>query len=670
MKRYIFLFSILLFLSANGRGQAIRKLAPDGNTIKIIGTRFSVNYDNNQSSETVNTKSHVFDGDFNTFFASYDRSNTWVGLDLGEKHVLTQLAYCPRQNHEKRLELGVFEGANTPDFGDAVLLGIITNQPPFNRLTEQAVVNSRGFRYVRYVGPNDVRCNIAEIAFYGYPAEGNDSQLSQTTNIPDVIIHTVNGADITSKTEYIKGIISFISNEGKTIHTDSLEIRGRGNASWGFEKKPYRIKLFQKAKVLGHAAEARNWTLISNHGDKTLMRNLLAFDFSRRLEMPYTPAGRPVNLFLNGEYKGCYQLCDHIDVRKTRVNIKEMKPSDVSGENLTGGYLIEIDAYADQEAVWFTSQRNHIPVTIKSPDSDEIAAQQRTYIQNHFNAWENAVFASNYTHPENGFRKYMDTPTFVRHFLTGEFSGNTDTYWSVYLYKQRNDDRFYIGPVWDFDLAYDNDSRTYPVNQKNRTGWLYRSGGSGANGVTDVINRLLSDAALYNEIRDTYSYYRDRGIISKEALLKVVDDYVQEINPSQELNFKRWDIINAWVHMINHNTGSYQGEVAIVKKYIEERIDWMDEKLNYIPHPVEPVPVAAPESPFVNVWVDKNTIHINGGKETIGIEISNVSGQIVYKNQVTAATGIPLEAGIYIVRLSCSGKGSKTYKLSVATFLR
>ena len=211
--RYL-LFICLLFFISNVQGQVSVKLNPDDNHIKIIGTQYSVDYDNgNQPTETSYTKANVFDGNLNTFFASHDRSYTWVGLDLGEKHIITKIAYCPRRDHNHRLELGVFEGANNPDFGDAVPLFIIPNAPVYGKLTEQTIENSRGFRYVRYVCPNDTRCNIAEIEFYGYKNNGDDSKLTQTTNIPDVIIHTVNAQEITSKEEYIKGTISFISEE-------------------------------------------------------------------------------------------------------------------------------------------------------------------------------------------------------------------------------------------------------------------------------------------------------------------------------------------------------------------------------------------------------------------------------------------------------------------------
>ncbi|GHU64974.1 hypothetical protein FACS1894123_10520 [Bacteroidia bacterium] len=651
--RKLLLFFVLLLSGIPVVGQISNKLSPN-ETIKIIGTRYSVNYDNDQRTETVNTKADAFDGKMNTFFASFDRSNTWVGLDLGEKHVITKVAYCPRQSNEDRLVLGMFEGANNPDFGDAVPLGLVAVQPVYNRMTELTVQNSRGFRYVRYVGPHDKRCNIAELAFYGYANPGSDSKLTQITNIPDVIIHTVNAADITSKTRYIKGIVSFVSENGTQIYTDSLEIRGRGNASWGFEKKPYRMKLKTKTKLLGNPAEARNWTLISNHGDKTLIRNLMAFELSKRLEMPYTPAGQLVNVYLNGEYKGCYQLCDQIDVRENRVDVKEMKKTDIAGEALTGGYLIEIDAYSYDEPNRFNSTRG-IPVTIKSPDSEDATTQQNTYIRNHFNKFETSVFSGTYTSPTTGFRMYMDTKTFVRHFLVGEISGNTDTYWSVYMYKQRNDNKFYFGPVWDFDIAFENDNRTYPIN--NKSNWIYVSGGSAAGSTATLVSRLLTDKVLYKELQDTYAEYRDKGIITAEKLVAVVDNYVKEIDQSQQLNFKRWNILNQRIHQNFQALGSYSAEVEFLKKYIRARIVWMDKKLNYVPNPTY---IEALPSLSFTVQTQANSIHVGGINEPVSIEVFDITGNRVSKVVTGTDTSILSRKGVYVVRILPSNGESST----------
>ena len=549
--------------------------------INIIGTEMSVDYSTNTPSTTVNTKSNVFDGDFDTYFASYERSGTWVGLDLGEKHVITKIAYSPRSDYvegPQRLVLGIFEGANNPDFGDAVPLLIVTEAPQFYKMTEQNINCSRGFRYVRYVGPNDVRCNISEIEFYGYPGVGNNSHFPQLTNLPVVTIHTTGTEEITSQDVYVHGIVSIINNG--TIFSDSLEIRGRGHASWSFPKKPYRMKLKNKVNLLGFPARERNWVLINNYGDKTLMRNLLAFDLSRRFDMAYTSIGIPVDVILNGEYKGCYQLCDQLEVAAGRIDVEKMGIYDVTLPNLSGGYLLEVDAYAYEEESWFSSARQYTPVRVRYPKSDEIVAQQYKYIRDHYNLMEASVFSVNYKDPVNGYRKYLDTESFLRHFLVGEISGNTDTYWSTYMYKDRNDDIFYFGPVWDFDLAYENDNRTYPIN--NHTQWVYEYGSS-ANGFRAVVNRLFSDEAFVLQLKTIYADYRDRGIVTTEALLNVVDNYAVEIKQSQQLNFKRWNILNAIVHQNPRTYGSYEGEVNNVKRYIMERLDWLDKKLGYTP---------------------------------------------------------------------------------------
>ena len=266
----------------------------------VIGTQETFDYSINQCSTTANTASLVFDNNLSTFFATCNRSGGWVGLDFGEPCVISEVAYCPRTGFGNRMVLGVFEGTNLPDFGDAIPLFTVTQSPPDNQMTMKTVAGSKAFRYVRYIGPYDVKCNVAEVKFYGHKNGGTNAQLPQTTNIPTVSIHTTNAQDVVDRVTYIKGIITIVSDNGKSVFTDSLEIRGRGNFSWNFPKKPYRIKLYNKASLLGMPSTSKNWTLINNYGDKTLMRNLLAFDLSQRFEIPYSPSGNPVDLYLKG----------------------------------------------------------------------------------------------------------------------------------------------------------------------------------------------------------------------------------------------------------------------------------------------------------------------------------------------------------------------------------
>ena len=543
----------------------------------VIGTRYSVDYNTSQQSETVNTKNDVFDGNYDTYFASYDRSQTWVGLDLGEPHVITKVGYSPRITQPSRVVTALIEGANKPDFSDALPLYIIKDSATERTMTYADVSCSRGFRYVRYVSPNDKRCNLAELEFYGYKGAGDDSQLYQLTNLPTVVINTANAEEITSKEVEITSTVYIISQDGTNLLVDTeTGVRGRGNASWNFEKKPYRLKFSQKRSPLGAPAEAKKWTLLSNHGDKTLMRNILAFEVSRRMGLAYTPFCYPVDVIVNGEYRGCYQLCDQVDVREHRVDVTEMKTSDNSGTNLTGGYLIEIDAYASTtEKVYFYSTKG-MPVTIKSPDDDKITAQQCQYIENYFNTMEASVFASNYTDATNGYRKYLDLDSYLRHFIVGEFIGNTDTYWSVYMYKERGDDRFYVGPVWDCDLAFENDYRTYPINDTND--FLYCGKSSGASeAVNQMNNRIIkNDPLAHAELVALWEEAKRNGL-DAASMLEYVDETAELLEESQELNFKRWPILNQWVHMNFQALGSYEAEVGTIRTYIQQRVTKLDE---------------------------------------------------------------------------------------------
>lgn len=550
----------------------------------IIGTKYSVDYGNGDAqSTTVNTKANVFDRKFNTYFASYDRSMTWVGLDLGEKHVITKIGYAPRSGQAERVKLAVIEGANRHDFEDAVPIYLIPEAGTPGQMNYATVNCSRGFRYVRYVTPNDERCNLAELAFYGTKGEGDDSQFFQVTNLPTVVIRTDKATEVTSKEYEISSTVYVISDGGKKVHIgEKTGIRGRGNASWGFAQKPYRIKFDKKAKLLDAPAEAKKWTLISPYGDKSMMRNILAFEISRRVGAKYTPYCQPVDVIFNGEYRGCYQLCDQIDVREGRVDITEMKPEDNTGDALTGGYLIEIDAYAGKEKCYFWSKKG-IPVTIKSPDDEKITAQQKKYIEEYFNNVLNKVFSDHFIHEDWGYYPYFDIDSFLKHFIIGELSGNTDTYWSVYMYKERGDQKLYTGPVWDFDIAFDNDKRTHN-ELNNPSGFLYSSGTAsfaGGDNMQQFVTRIVRmDPVAKARLKEMWNDLRDSGVITPESLVQYVNDTEQYLDQSQKLQYTRWNNLNFNVNENYQHLGSYPAEVDVVRKFINRRVTDLDKFIN------------------------------------------------------------------------------------------
>ena len=490
--------------------------------------------------------------------SAMNSTSRWRGLDFERPYVITKIVYTPSSG--ANVQLGMLEGANNSDFSDSLPLAIIKEKSSAGQAHEISVNCSRAFRYVRYVSPNGTQYNLSAIEFWGWKGKGNDSQFCQLTNLPTVIINTQNAKEVTSKTTYIGCNIFIISKDGKNLLTGAQsQIRGRGNASWDFPKKPYRIKFAEKRRVLDSPSSDKSWTLINNYGDKTLMRNILAFEVSRRVGMAYTPFCKPVDVVMNGEYQGCYQLCDQIEVGSGRVPAKN-------------GYLVEIDAYASGEQVYFYSGKD-IPVTVKYPKDDEITDAQLTFIKNYWASMESAMFSSNYKDETNGYRKYIDLDSFLQNFIVGEFCGNTDTYWSVNMYKDGSDGPFFTGPVWDYDLAFENDNRTYPIN--NLSDYIYANKGSvAASNVRNMVNRIVKqDANAHARLIEIWNQTKP----SLENLNDYVDETAALLDQSQQLNFKRWPILNQRVHQNPQASGSYAGEVKVVKNYITGRLTKFDQ---------------------------------------------------------------------------------------------
>ena len=572
---FLLLFLLMQSFSLNGTSQD--KLL----TGTVIGTRESVDYSTGQASTTVNTAADAFDGNLTTFFASYERSKTWVGLDLGEPHVITRVGWSPRNGSvgPQRMLLALFEGANSPDFLDGVPLYIIDEEGTIGKMSYADVNVSRGFRYVRYIGPADARCNVAEVAFYGHAGEGDDSHFYQLTNLPTVSFHTQDNVEPYDKVNEIISSFTIIYADGTMIQEETGTTRLRGNASKTFPKKPYRIKLDNKRHMFKNSdmkspAKAKKWTLINNYGDKSLMRNLVSFEVSRRMKMPYTPWSKPVDVIVNGEYKGCYQLTDQITVDKDRVNITEMEPWDIEGEALTGGYLLELDGYASQEASWFTSAAGN-PITIQSPDDDEITTEQAQYIRGEFNLMEAKILASNFDDPELGFRSRLDEKSLQRYWLVEELTGNPDAFHSCYISKERGEDKLRVETVWDFDLAFDNDSRYYP----NRDYGDYLSlARGGAGNSRSLLKRIFTDKAFCDSLRVMWVTARQEWGITEESLIHYIDSTAQELQESQRLNFIRWPILDTPQHLNPRVAGNYDGEVEYLREYIRERIPFLDQR--------------------------------------------------------------------------------------------
>jgi hypothetical protein len=304
--------------------------------------------------------------------------------------------------------------------------------------------------------------------------------------------------------------------------------------------------------------------LLANYSDKTLMRNHVAFELSRRFGLTYTPRGQFVDLYLNNEYKGNYLLAEQIDIAENKVNIQKMSRGDISQSSVTGGYLLEIDGRRDADFCFYT--RKHIPFCIKSPDN--IVPEQLAYIKDYLQTAENAIYSEHFADPATGYAKYIDTDSFINWFLVNELFKNTDAKFalSVYMYKDRNE-KLCLGPVWDFDIGAGNVDF---FGNDDPTGWWVKD--------AVWIHRLFEDPAFKVKVQNRWNTLKGSQI---ETIGGFIDATATYLHFSQRENFKKWDILNAYVWPNAVVMGSYEQEVAYLKEWLMKRRNWLDSELNH-----------------------------------------------------------------------------------------
>lgn len=390
--------------------------------------------------------------------------------------------------------------------------------------------------------------------------------LREFTGLPILYLTTSTGADVTSKDVYIKGNIVVDANNGyqQDVTNIPLQVRGRGNSTWTlFPKKPYKLKFNSKAAMLGMPA-AKNWALLANYNDKTLMRNKIALDLGKRVGADFTPDSRFVEVVLNGEYWGNYLLTSVVEVNDNRVKITELKTTDTSPTAITGGYVVELDYKLDATYNWRSTTKN-LPFTIKEPE--ELTTDQFAYIKNYMQTTEDALYASNWTDPVNGYAKYIDADSFMRWYVVNETMKNQDSwdFSSIFYYKDRGG-KLGMGPIWDFDISSGN---CYLDISKNPANWYTRNGA--------WLIRLAQDPAWNQRWRNKWKALRTKEV---QQIFTDIDHNAAYLKLSAEANFKKWPILDKYVYPNAVFLGTYDKEVAYFKDYLTQRIAWMDANIN------------------------------------------------------------------------------------------
>lgn len=286
--------------------------------------------------------------------------------------------------------------------------------------------------------------------------------------LPLIHIDTENGTPIVEKKVQIPMQLTFDPNGSEYEPLIDLPgtIRGRGNSTWNPQKKPYQIKFASKTKFMG-LASAKKFVLLANYYDPSQLRTYTAAQVSQATDLAWTPGYRWVEVILNGQYIGVYQLAEKVERDKNKVNIDKMSETDIDGEELTGGYLLQIEGRMDQKDKPGWKIGSGMSVTVEDPD--EPTPEQFAYIKTYVDELDSVLHSSRFTDPVDGYRKYLDVESFIDYWLVQETTRNSDGMWdSGYFYKQRNDPLLHFGPIWDFDLSMGNPSTTIDTSTE---GW-------------------------------------------------------------------------------------------------------------------------------------------------------------------------------------------------------
>jgi len=413
-----------------------------------------------------------------------------------------------------------------------------------------------------------------------------DTEHVRLTNLPHVYLETFSGQPITSKNIMILARMWYVDEQDNVTFYDSLQTRVRGNSTANLAKKPYKLKFQSKVKLLGKGhANTKKWTLLANHADKTLFRNALTSLMGEWTGLTFNPAAKFVDLTLNGQYIGNYQLSDQVDVRKHRVDVAEQDNPLTEESNITGGYLLEADGFADfttrpqgpnNSPTGFYSRVIGAPVRIHYPDEDEIAPEQYSYIRGVVDDFEQCLFSDNFSDPLTGYRQLVDSTSLVNWYLCTEISANVDGFFSTYFYKDKNDNHLYWGPLWDYDIAYNNDNRTDRGGTSNTERQLMKDYGYGGNrnGCRQWFYQMWNDPWFARLVNRRYQELIDNGI--EDYLNEKIDSLVTLLDASQQLNYERWGIsVRALRERILHS--SYDSYVADVRTFITRHLDYLSD---------------------------------------------------------------------------------------------
>ena len=360
--------------------------------------------------------------------------------------------------------------------------------------------------------------------------------------LPRLDIATTGNAPINSTDTYVTATISIDGLGIFDNYKGSAQIRGRGNSTWSFPKKPYKFKLDENKGLLGMAAE-KDWVLLANYLDGTHMLNAVAMKTGQLLNLPFTNHIEPVEVYLNGQYQGLYMLTEQIEVKKNRVNVGNE------------GVLVQLEQYYDEP--WkFRSAAYRLPVMVMHPELTN--AEELVPIKAQFEQMETLVARSDF--PNNNVLDFIDAESVADYFLANMLTDNRELNHpkSTFMHKTKTG-KWSMGPIWDFDWAY-----AYEKTQRHFSTFDQPMLWSPASDGTRFFSKLMAVPAVKTAMKQKWADFKTQKLPELQAY---VDDYALKIEDARARDYQKWKRGNL----------DFKNDVVTLKLWLKNRAVYMDE---------------------------------------------------------------------------------------------
>ena len=419
-------------------------------------------------------------------------------------------------------------------------------------------------------------------------------------NLPIILIDTY-GVEIPDEPR-IPASMGIINNESGVNYIDdpfndfdgSITIERRGNSSQWQGKTPYRFETVDdegensNVELLGMPAE-NDWVLYAPWQDKTMIRNVLTYQLSNEMGR-YASRSRHVELYLNDEYRGIYVLMEKIKRDGNRVDISKLNPDEITGDDVTGGYILKFDwFYTGDNIGGFESEFDDMIYNYHYPKPSDIVPEQEAYIEEYINEFETIMMGTDYTNDSTGYPSMMNVESFVDFILLQELAKNVDAYrLSTYIYKDKEsiDNRLTAGPVWDFNHGFGNCDygETWEVDN-----WLLEYNPEGGDQMAFWWELLWEDLAFQHKAAVRYTELR-QTIFSEEHIYSIIDSIADYLGPAVDRNFARWPLLGNYIWPNYYVFDTYEEEIDYLKSWTAQRLAWMDSDILLS---LDPSPIAA-----------------------------------------------------------------------------